>query len=116
MGWATLSAAANRVAFNRLGSVGVTADAIAGQGFLMQNSEIILGGQLTIIDYLLTIPTATFGNLGYGDSVVVNGELYRCETQPQRYDDGTFSRVSLIKEMLTAVFATDVFDVGVFVA
>ena len=48
MGWATLSAAANRVAFDRLGSVSVVAGAVTGQGFLMQNSELILGGELTI--------------------------------------------------------------------
>jgi hypothetical protein len=97
MGWATLSAAANRVALDRLGSVSVVAGAVSGQGFLMQNSEMILGGELTVIDYLLTVPTATFGSLGYGDLVTVDGTSYKCETQPQRFDDGTFCRVPLVK-------------------
>ena len=97
MGWATLSAAANRVAFDRLGSVIVTAGAVSGQGFLAQNSEMILGGEITIIDLLLTVPTATFGSLSYGDLVTVDGTSYKCETQPQRFDDGTFCRVPLVK-------------------
>jgi hypothetical protein len=97
MGWATLSAAANRVALDRLGGVIVTAGAVTGQGFLSQNSEMILGGELTIIDLLLTVPTITFGALGYGDSVIVDGVNYKCETQPQRFDDGTFCRVPLVK-------------------
>jgi hypothetical protein len=97
MSWATLSAAANRVAFNRLGSVSVVAGAVSGQGFLSQNSEMILGGELTLIDYLLTVPTATFGSLGYGDVITVDGVSYKCETQPQRFDDGTFCRVPLVK-------------------
>ena len=95
MSWATLSAAANRVAFDRLGSVSVTAGAVSGQGFLSQNSEMILAGEITVIDYLLTVPTATFGSLTYGDLVTVDGTSYKCETQPQRFDDGSFCRVPL---------------------
>jgi hypothetical protein len=97
MGWATLSAAANRVAFNRLGSVSVVAGAVTGQGFLSQNSETILGGEITVIDLLLTVPTALFGGLSYGDLVTVDSTSYKCETQPQRFDDGTFCRVPLVK-------------------
>jgi len=96
MGWATLSAAANRVAFDRLGSVSVVAGAVSGRGFLMQNSELILGGEINVIDYLLTVPTATFGGLGYGSVITVDGTSYKCETQPMRFDDGTFCRVALV--------------------
>jgi hypothetical protein len=85
------------VAFDRLGSVSVTAGAVSGQGFLSQNSEIILAGEITIIDYLLTVPTATFGSLTYGDLVTVDATSYKVETQPQRFDDGTFCRVPLTK-------------------
>jgi len=97
MGWVTLSAAANRVAFDRLGSVSVVAGAVTGQGFLSQNSEMILGGEITIIDYLLTVPTALFGGLTYGDAITVDDTSYRVETQPQRFDDGSFCRVPLVK-------------------
>ena len=73
MGWATLSAAANRVAFDRLGSVSVTAGAASGRGFLAQNSELALGSEVVFIDYLLTVETTTFGGLTYGDAVTVDG-------------------------------------------
>jgi hypothetical protein len=76
--------------------VPVTAGAVSGVGILDQNSEIILGGELTIIDYLLTVPTATFGGLTYGDLVTVDGVSYKVETQPQRFDDGAFCRVPLV--------------------
>jgi len=77
--------------------VPVVAGAVSGVGILDQNSELILGGEITIIDYLLTVPTATFGSLGYGDAITVDGASYKVETQPQRFDDGTFCRVPLIK-------------------
>jgi hypothetical protein len=77
--------------------VPVTAGAVSGLGMLDQNSEMILAGEITIIDYLLTVPTATFGSLTYGDLVTVDGTSYTCETQPQRFDDGSFCRVPLVK-------------------
>jgi hypothetical protein len=82
--------------------VPVTAGAVSGVGILDQNSELILGGELTIIDYLLTVPTSTFGSLGYGDAITVDGVSYKCETQPQRFDDGTFCRVPLVKSAAVA--------------
>jgi hypothetical protein len=77
-------------------------------GILDQNSELILGGEITIIDYLLTVPTATFGNLGYGDAITVDGASYKVETQPQRFDDGTFCRVPLIKVETAATVANNI--------
>jgi hypothetical protein len=75
----------------------VTAGAVSGEGYLDQNSEMILGGEITVIDLLLTVPTATFGSLSYGDLVTVDGASYKCETQPQRFDNGSFCRVPLVK-------------------
>ena len=83
--------------------VPVVAGAVSGVGILDQNSELILGGEITIIDYLLTVPTATFGSLGYGDAITVDGASYTVETQPQRFDDGTFCRVPLIKSAAVAI-------------
>ena len=97
MGWATLEASANRVAFDRLGSVSVTAGAVSGRGFLKLNSEVILGGEVTVIDYLLEALTAEFGGLGYGQAITVGGESFKVEMQPQRFDTGTFCRIPLIK-------------------
>ena len=102
MGWATLSAAANRVAFNRLGSVSVVAGAASGRGFLAQNSELAMGGEIVFIDYLLTVETATFGSLIYGDSITVDGTQYKVESQPLRVDDGTFCKVPLVLAPVTA--------------
>ena len=97
MGWATLSAAANRVAFARLGSVSVVAGVAAGQGFLDINSEMIINGEAVMINNLLTVETSIFGSLAYGDAITVNGEAYKVEHQPMPFDDGSFCRVSLQK-------------------
>lgn len=95
MGWGTLSAAANRVAFDRLGSVSVVAGAVSGQGFLSQNSEMIFGGEVTVIDYLLEVLTVEFGSLAYGDTLIVDGQYFKAEVQPQRFGDGTWSKIPL---------------------
>jgi len=99
--------------------VPVTAGAVSGTGILDQNSELILGGDVVMIDYLLTILTSQFGNLAYGDSITIDGASYKVEHEPMRVDDGTFCRIPLMKALqqsLTAVFTIDVFEAGVFVA
>jgi hypothetical protein len=75
----------------------VTAGAISGEGYLDQNSELIINGEIKVIDYLLTVLTATFGGLGYGSTVIVDGQAYKAKTAPTRFDDGVFCRVELIK-------------------
>ena len=77
--------------------VPVSAGAVSGVGILDINSELILGGGINVIDYLLTVPTATFGNLGYGSTVIVDGQTYKAETAPMRFDDGALCRVALMK-------------------
>jgi hypothetical protein len=77
--------------------VPVTAGAVSGVGILDVNSELIIDGEINVIEYLLTVPTSTFGSLGYGDSVIVDGVNYKCKTQPQRFEDGKLCRVELIK-------------------
>jgi len=99
--------------------VPVVAGAVSGAGILDQNSELILGGDVVMIDYLLTILTSQFGNLAYGDSITIDGSVYKVEHEPMRIDDGTFSRIPLMKTLqqsLTAVFTFDVFQAGVFTA
>ena len=76
--------------------VPVTAGAVSGVGILDLNSELILGGEINVIDYMLTVPTALFGTLGYGDAITVDGTSYKVETAPMRFDDGTFCRVPLV--------------------
>jgi hypothetical protein len=77
--------------------VPVIAGAITGDGYLDLNSEMIFSGNLTIIDYLLTAQTSKFGGLGYGAAISVNGETYKVEMSPQRFDDGKFCRIPLAK-------------------
>ena len=103
MGWARLEASANRVALDRLGSVSVVAGAASGRGFLKLNSEVILGGEVTVIDYILEALTAEFGSLGYGQIITVGGESYKVEMQPQRIDPGTWCRIPLMKVAAVAV-------------
>ena len=95
MSWATLNAAANRVAFDRLGSVSVTAGAITGRGFLRQNSEMMLGEQVVSIEYALTCETAVFGSLAYGAAISVNSQSFEVRHEPMRVDDGTLCVVPL---------------------
>jgi len=77
--------------------VPVTAGAVSGVGILDQNSEIALGGEAVFIDYLLIVQTSAFGGLSYGDTITVNGENFRIEHQPMRFDDGAFCKVPLMK-------------------
>jgi hypothetical protein len=77
--------------------VPVIAGAITGDGYLDLNSEMIFNGNLTIIDYLLTAQTSKFGGLGYGAAISVNGETYKVEMLPQRFDDGRFCRIPLVR-------------------
>ena len=81
----------------------VTAGAISGEGYLDLNSELILGGEINVIDYMLTVPTSLFGTLGYGDAITVDGISYKVETAPMRFDDGVFCRVPLIKSAAVIV-------------
>jgi hypothetical protein len=95
MSWATLSATADRVALGHLGSVPVTAGASSGRGFLLQNSELVLQGQLELVDYVLSVPASAFGWLGYGDLVVVGGREFRTIHRGLRTGDGTWVQVPL---------------------
>lgn len=77
-------------------AVPVTANGVSGSGILDQNSEIILGGEVAMIDYVLTVKTSEFGSLAYGDLITVDGDTYKVETQPLRIDDGRFCKVPLV--------------------
>lgn len=97
MGWATLSATANRVAYNRLGSVGVTAGTVTGRGFLRMPSEYVHNERVITDEYVLQAETALFGTLGYNDSITVEGVAYTVREQPLKVDDGTFCLVLLTR-------------------
>jgi hypothetical protein len=97
MGWATLSAAANRVAFNRLGGVSVTAGATSGMGILNRNAELVQDGQVISVEYHLTVETALFGGLVYGDVITVGAEQFVVRQAPMMIGDGTDCFVLLEK-------------------
>ena len=92
--------------------VPVTAGAVSGVGILDVNSELILGGEIDVIDYLLTVPTADFGNLGYGSTVIVDGQTYKAETAPMRFDDGMLCRVALIKVAVAIALTSRILRTG----
>lgn len=106
MGWAALSAAANRVAYDRLGSVPVAAGAITGRGFWQQGGELLLNGEAIMVDFLLAIEVATFGGLGWSDPVTVDGKAFKVLHQPIRIGDGTWANVPLLEVTAQALNLT----------
>jgi hypothetical protein len=96
MSWATLAASTNRVALNRLGSVGVTSGAVTGRGFLLMPSQLILDGMAITTDYTLTVLTNDFGGLLYGAAITVDGVNYSVR-ETRKLDDGTWSEILLSK-------------------
>jgi hypothetical protein len=96
MGWATLNASANRVAFDRLGSVSANAGAVSARGFLVMPGQVIADGMVVSTDYTLTALADDFGGLLYGDAITVDGINYSVRTS-RRIDDGTFVELLLSK-------------------
>ena len=88
--------------------VPVSAGAVSGVGILDINSELILGGGINVIDYLLTVPTATFGSLGYGSTVIVDGQTYKAETAPMQFDGGVLCRIPLMKVTAAVAVANNI--------
>lgn len=77
--------------------VSATAGAVSGIGHLDVNSELILNGQVVMIDYALTCRTDLFGSLTFGSSMTVNGVGYKVIHEPLRIADGVFCVVPLEK-------------------
>ena len=89
MGWAALSASVDRVARARLGGVSVTAGAVSFLGGILNRSqEIIADGRISDNVYELNVPTALFGSLLYGDSIVVDGQSFTVRYEPQPLGGG----------------------------
>jgi len=86
-----------------MGAVPVIAGAVTGLGYLDLNSEIIFDGDVTVIDYLLTAKTDLFGSLNYGSPVTVDGQTYKVEMQPQRFNDGAFCKIPLARTATVSI-------------
>ena len=72
-----------------------TAGAVSGLGILDRNSELILGGQVVMVDYMLTCRTDQFGMLQYGDTIVVDGVRYDVRHEALRLADGRYCSIPL---------------------
>ena len=57
--------------------------------------ELVMDGRVISTDYTLTCRTDEFGQLGYGDSVTVDGEVYTVQEAPLLITDGVFCQISL---------------------
>ena len=89
MGWATLSASADRVARAKLGGVSVTAGATTYVGGILNRSqEMTAEGHISSDVYELNVPTALFGGLLYNDPITVNGQSFTVRYQPQPLGGG----------------------------
>lgn len=73
----------------------VTAGAVSGIGILDRNSEIILGGQVVMVDYMLTCRTDQFGELQYGADITVDEIGYRVRHEALRLSDGRYCSIPL---------------------
>ncbi len=89
MGWASLSASADRVARARLGGVSVTAGATTFYGGILNKSqEMNVEGNICSDVYELNVPTALFGGLLYEDPITVNGQFYTVRYKPEPLGGG----------------------------
>jgi hypothetical protein len=77
--------------------VPVTAGAVSGVGILDKDADLIINGEIEVVDYLLTVSTELFGNVGYGSALVIDGHTYKAERVPRPFDDGLLCRIPLIK-------------------
>lgn len=73
----------------------ITAGAVSGLCILDENSEIILGGQVVMVDYTATCRTDMFGGLQYGSGVSVDGKGYTVRHEGLRLGDGAFCVIPL---------------------
>jgi hypothetical protein len=80
-----------------LRDVGVPVVAATGKttGMLSQNGELVLDGQVVMVDYVLTITTSSLGMLDYGDVVTVDGQQFTVIHKPLPVADGAWCDVPL---------------------
>jgi len=84
--------------------VTVTSGAISGVGVLDMPGQVLAGGMVLSTDYTLTVRTADFGGLFYGDGITVDGVNYQVR-EARKLDDGAFTELMLTKLAPDAVAA-----------
>ena len=73
-----------------------TAGAITAQGILDMPSQVVADGMVLTTDYKLTVRTADFGGLLYGDGITVDGINYQVR-EAMKIDDGRLTELMLTK-------------------
>lgn len=73
----------------------VTAGTISGLGILDRNSEIILGGQVVMVDFMVTCRTDLFGWLQYGARIRVGDERFTVRHEALKLADGRYCSIPL---------------------
>ena len=76
--------------------VPVSAGVVTGMGILDMPSQIVADGMVLTTDYKLTVKTADFGGLLYGDGITVDGVNYQVR-EAMKVDDGSFTELFLTK-------------------
>ena len=94
MSWATRRQVAYGAVNRQLGGVSVVAGALSGVGIFDMPSEQIVDGMVITTGYRLDCDAATFGELGYGASVTVDGDVYRLQ-ENMLIGDGSLCRMLL---------------------
>jgi hypothetical protein len=76
--------------------VPVSAGAVTGVGIFDMPSQIVADGMVLTTDYRLTVKTADFGSLIYGNTITVDGASYTIR-EAMKVDDGKFTELMLTK-------------------
>lgn len=74
----------------------VTAGSVSGTGILDMPTQVVADGMLLSTDYKLTVRTADFGGLLYGDAITVEGVNYQVR-EAMKLDDGALTELYLTK-------------------
>lgn len=74
----------------------VTAGSVTAKGILDAPTNMIGDGMVLTNDYSLTVKTADFGGLLYGDAITVDGVAYQVR-ETRQIDDGKLSEILLMK-------------------
>lgn len=88
MSWASLVANSRKAAHRLLGGVSVTAGAVSGTGLFDQRSELVMSDQVIALELALTVETAVFGHLTYGETLTVAGNQYTVRQEPMLIGEG----------------------------
>jgi hypothetical protein len=96
--------------------VSCSAGAVSALGILDMPGQVLMDGAVVNTDYTLTARAVDFGSLLYGDSIVVNSDLYSVR-EVLLLDDGRMMQagLQLVATASQAVYVPDVFQAGVYV-